>query len=99
VSEDAPHETAVCSCCGGRLVDAVVEHAWSGLMTPWTLRLMLPSVDPESRTAKLVALYVHVRVPVVAKMVSRRNRNRLLDMTFEKQASVILELVARGLLS
>lgn len=99
MSKDAPEETLVCSCCGGRLVDAVVEHAWFGLPTPWTVRFTEPPAASESRTAKIVALFVHARVPVVAKMVTRRNRSRLLDMPYEKQASVVLELVARGLIS
>lgn len=94
-----------CTCSRTELFDAIVENAWFAASTTWSFdfrglsRDMSGQHDRSVDVEDLLALFVGVRIPVVAKQLTRRNRNRLLDMPYEKQLCVILEIVARGLLS
>lgn len=103
-TKDKPPRIAstTCSCCGGNIFDAIVEHVWFELPTAWVFDFKgLGNVtDGRDRVdvEDVLALFVSLRVPVVAKRVTAPNRERLLSMQYEKQLSVVLELVARGFL-
>lgn len=91
----AAAKQVLCSCCGMRLVDAIVEHVWFELSTSW----LFVSRSPDSRVERVLAVFVAARIPIVARQLLERNRQRLLAMANDKQTSVVLELVARGMLT
>lgn len=91
----APAKQVLCSCCGMRLVDAIVEHVWFELATTW----LFVSKNPDSAVERVLAVFVAARIPIVARQLMERNRQRLLSMARDKQTSVVLELVARGMLT
>ena len=95
----------VCSCCGRTILDTAAENVWHDLKPyPGDFGTGMcracggdpEANDPRERLGFALCVFVDVRIPIVAKRLSERNRERFLAMDYELKATFVLELVARG---